>query len=336
MGKTTLMEISASVWGNPAKETGGLVTSWNNTMVFVERMASFFNDLPLFLDDSQTADDKTVSKIMYMIGNSTGRGRGKKAGGVDSNKSWHTICFSTGEKQLTESTQYDGAKARTIEFNGSPFGRNEGKIVNAIKSCVRENYGFIGNTFIQELVKGLENKEENFLETIKLMYKTFRENLTENTHNEIGNRMAQYFAIIQVAGEIAESIFSFESDPAEVIQTCFLEALNERKSEGDTSTRALNEVVSFANANMKSFMGKSDDFIKEHYGVWKEGEYIAFYPHKLKDVLTKAGFSYNSIVRSWGDRGWTKKLKNENTYPIKYNSNQYRMIVIKWEVIIKP
>ncbi len=333
MGKTTVMEIASSVWGNPAKETGGLITSWNNTMVFVERLASFFNDLPMYLDDSQTADDKTVSKIMYMIGNSTGRGRGKKAGGVDSNKSWHTVCFSTGEKQLTESTQYDGAKARTIEFNGSPFGRNEGKIVNDIKTCVRENYGHIGKIFIEQLIKDLENPEK--LEEFKESYSTFRELLSMRTTNEIGNRMAGYFAIIQLAGTLIENYFKLGGNVLKTIENCFLEAINERKSEGNTSERALNEVLSYAQANMKSFLGKTDDFTKENFGIWKDKQYISFHPHKLKDVLTKAGFSYNSIVRSWGDKNIIKKSKDSVTYPVFYENISYRLIVIKWESLFE-
>ena len=333
LGKTTVMEIASSVWGKPDKESGGLITSWNNTMVFVERIASFFNDLPMYLDDSQTAEDKTISKIMYMIGNSTGKGRGKKAGGIDANKSWHTVCFSTGEKQLTESTQYDGAKARTIEFNGSPFGKNEGQRVNDVKSCVKNNYGHIGKIFIEQLIKDLENPEK--LAELKESYSTFRELLSMRTSNEIGNRMAGYFAIIQLAGTLIEEYFKLGGNVLQTIETCFLEAINERKSEGNTSERALNEVLSYAQANMKSFLGKADDFTKEHYGVWKDNEYIAFYPHKLKDVLTKAGFSYNSVIRSWSDKGFIKKNKEGFTYPVYYGNISYRLIVIKWEFLFE-
>ena len=331
MGKTTVMEIASSVWGNPAKESGGLITSWNNTMVFVERLASFFNDMPMYLDDSQTADDKTVSKIMYMIGNSTGRGRGKKAGGVDSNKSWHTVCFSTGEKQLTESTQYDGAKARTIEFNGSPFGRNEGKIVNSIKSCVRENYGHIGKLFIEQLIRDFEDPEK--LDEYKEAYVTFRDILIMKTSNEIGNRMAGYFAIIQLAGTLIEEYFNFGGDIQSIVEECFLEAIKERKSEGDTSTRALNEVVSYAQANIKKFIGKSDDSIKEHFGIWRESEYIAFFPHKLKEILTKGGFSYNSILSSWHKRGYLKTDSERNTLQVRFDGNRFRTVAINWNTI---
>ena len=298
-------------------------------MVFVERLASFFNDLPMYLDDSQTADDKMVSKIMYMIGNSTGRGRGKKAGGVDSNKSWHTICFSTGEKQLTESTQYDGAKARTIEFNGSPFGKNEGKIVNDIKSCVRENYGFAGQYFIKELLNYID--DDLILNNYKNAYKEFREELSLKTSNEIGNRLAGYFAIIKLAGNLAEGFLELGGDVKKVINTCFDEIIAERSTEGNTSTRALQDVISFSHANIRSFLGDEFAQTKECFGIFKKNEYIALYPHKLKEILSKFGFSYNSILKSWADKEWIKKNQNNLSYPISYGNIQHRVIVIKWQ-----
>ena len=149
----------------------------------------------------------------------------------------------------------------------------------------------IGKIFIEQLIKDLENPEK--LAELKESYATFRELLSMRTTNEIGNRRAGYFAIIQLAGTLIEEYFKLGGNVLQTVETCFLEAINERKSEGNTSERALNEVVSFAQANIKKFMGKSDDMVKEHYGIWRNNEYVAFFPHKLKDVLTKAGFSYN-------------------------------------------
>jgi len=333
MGKTTVIEIASSIWGNPSKETGGLVTSWNNTQVFVEKIATFFDDLPIFLDDSHLTDDKTVSNVLYMLGNSTGRGRGTKDGGIKANTSWRTVCFSTGEKQLTESTQYDGARARTIEISGSPFGRNEGKLVNSTKAEIRENYGHLGNIFITALLEELKDPER--LKQLKDDYRGLRDILALQAKNEISDRLAGYFAAIWLAGELAETYLNIDLGVKEIIETCYLETINERKSEGDISTRALNDVISFAQANMKSFMGKSDESTREHFGIWKDAEYIAFYPHKLKDFLGKSGFSYNSILKSWSDRDWIKRSKEGYSYPFYYESNQYRMIVIKWESVFK-
>lgn len=333
MGKTTALEIASSVWGNPAKESGGLVTSWNNTQVFVERIATFFDDLPLFLDDSQTADDKIISNIVYMVANSTGKGRGAKVSGVKHTTSWQTVCFSTGEKQLTESTQYDGAKARTIELAGSPFGRNESKLVNSVKSGVRENYGFAGNEFINYLIEMANNPEK--IQELKETYRIYRDELSKKAKNEIGDRLAHYFAVIWLAGFLVDDLLELNGNPEKVIDEIFTETISERNSQGDISTRALKDTISFAQANIKSFMGKANDSTREYFGIWRDAEYIAFYPHKLKEFFTKNGYSYTSILRSWAERDWIKRVKNEFTYPIRYEINQYRMILIKWESITK-
>ena len=331
LGKTTVLELAASVWGNPAKETGGLVTSWNNTQVFIERIASFFNDLPLFLDDSQTVDDKIISKILYMVANSVGRGRGTKEGGVRDLLFWHTVCFSTGERQITDSTQYDGAKARTIELAGSPFKRHQGKLVNSIKSGTRENYAHAGLEYMKNLFPMVEDPKAK--EALRERYRKHRDTLSSKANNEIGDRIAHYFAVIWLAGELAETFLNLGGNPSEIVQSIFEETINDQQSGGDMATRALQDVVSFAQANMKSFMGKSDETVREHFGVWRDAEYIAFYPHKLKDFLGKQGYSYNSVLKSWSDRKWLKREPSRLTSKIWYETNHFRMVIVKWETI---
>lgn len=333
MGKTTALEIASSVWGNPAKETGGLVTSWNNTQVFIEKIASFFNDLPLFLDDSQTTEDKTISKVLYMIANSVGRGRGSIDGGVRDLKFWHTVCFSTGEKQLTDSTQYDGAKARTIELAGSPFSRHQGKLVNSIKSSIRENYGQAGLIFIEHLFSLLQKEES--IKHLKEKYRSYRDKLSDKANNEIGDRMAHYFAVIWLSSEIAMDCLQLKGNPSKTILTIFEESINNQANGGDMATRAMQDVVSYSQANMKSFMGKSDRSIKEHFGVWKDAEYIAIYPHKLKSFLSSCGYTYNAILRSWAERNWIKTNQNKFSYPVYFENNSYRLIVLQWSSIFE-
>ena len=71
----------------------------------------------------------------------------------------------------------------------------------------------------------------------------------------------------------------------------------------------------------------------ENFGVWKDGEYIAIHTYKLKEILTKMGFNYTSIISSWGDREWTKKDYNRNTFQISFTGQRFRTIAIKWQTI---
>jgi uncharacterized protein (DUF927 family) len=151
VGKTTVLELAASVWGNPHKEAGGLVFGWDSTKVFLERIANFFCDLPIFPDDSQTVDDRTMSSMLYQIANGVGKGRGSTVG-IRHNPTWHTVCFSTGERPLIECTTFAGARARTIGLYGSPFPNVGGDFINDLKTGLRENYGHAGAKFIESIL----------------------------------------------------------------------------------------------------------------------------------------------------------------------------------------
>jgi uncharacterized protein (DUF927 family) len=54
-GKTTSLRLAASAWGSPDERDGGLVRSWDNTRVWIERTAAFLGHLPLLLDDTKRA-----------------------------------------------------------------------------------------------------------------------------------------------------------------------------------------------------------------------------------------------------------------------------------------
>src|SRR3972149_7231767 len=94
-GKTTQNQIVASFFGNPAK----LILQWEYiTSVAAEQFAALFNGLPIFLDDSQNADERKISAMIYLIVNGIGKARGYKLGGLQRTLSWLTILFSTGEQ----------------------------------------------------------------------------------------------------------------------------------------------------------------------------------------------------------------------------------------------
>jgi len=54
-GKTTAMQVAASVWGDPDTEAGKVMQTWDSTRVGIERTAAFLQHLPLFLDDTKHA-----------------------------------------------------------------------------------------------------------------------------------------------------------------------------------------------------------------------------------------------------------------------------------------
>lgn len=300
-GKTSVLGLSASIWGSPHKEAGGLVFSWDSTKVFLERIANFFCDIPIFPDDSQTVDDRTMSSMLYQIANGVGKGRGS-TGGIRHNPTWHTVCFSTGERPLIECTTFAGARARTIELYGSPFPNVGGDFINDLKTGLRENYGHAGAKFVEGILPIWDNPDK--MTRLKADYKMYQRALSLEANSEVGDRISQYFAVVKLAADLVYEILGI-GDPVaarESIDRVFENVISESLNDVDIGTRAMQHVLSWASGNEQYF--KNTDH--ESYGQWKEGEYISIYPHKLAEVLRNEKFSERAILKSWAEKGWIK------------------------------
>jgi len=332
VGKTTVLELAASVWGNPHKEAGGLVFSWDSTRVFLERMAYFFNDAPIFPDDSQTVDDRTMTNMLYQIANGVGKGRGSIIG-IRHNPTWHTVCFSTGERPLTQCTTFAGARARTIEIYGSPFPNAGGNFINDMKQGVREHYGHAGPKFIAGLLPLWDRPDD--MTRLKEDYKRHQRAFSLSANSEVGDRYSHYFATVKVAADLVYRILGI-GDPdfaEENILQVFKSLISESTIEGDISKRAMEHVLSWMSANEGLF--KSND--RESFGVWREDEYIGIYPHKLTEVLKKEGYSEKTILRSWSEKKWITRDDDRHLTCQRRKiedsvSKVRRFIVIPWEI----
>jgi putative DNA primase/helicase len=332
-GKTTAEEMGASAWGNPQKESGGLIVSWDSTRVFLERIASFFNDMPIFPDDSQTVDDKTLTKILYMVANGVGKGRGNISG-IRRPETWHTVCFSTGEKPLTDCTVFAGARARTISIYGSPFPNAGGAFINDIKNAIRENYGHAGPIFIKEISAYWQKSED--LNKMRNEYMRYQRVLSKQANSEVGDRMSHYFAVVKVTADIVSKLLNI-CDPTqaeEIIHKVFTSAIEENRGSSDMGTNAMQYILSWVFGNEKFFRSKADS---EKYGTLADLNYIGIYPHKLKEILRKENWSEKVILRIWDERGWIKREDHSYSCPRTIiDDNNYchrRFVIIPWKVV---
>jgi len=336
-GKTTVLELAASVWGNPHKESGGLVFSWDSTKVFLERMADFFCDVPIFPDDSQVVPDNVLRNTLYMIANGTGRGRGSILG-IRHTPTWHTVCFSTGERPLIECTTYAGARARTIEIYGSPFPDCGGSFINSLKQGIRENYGHAGPKFIEGLSAIIDNPVK--AQELKARYTQLQREFSDMAKSEVGDRYSHYFAVIRVAADLACKIIGIDDNLfAEIaINDVFRRLIGDSSKEMDTAARALGFVISWANANQVFFSGGSikDRGAHESFGSWDEDDCLSIYPHKIEEILSKEGYSHRVVLKAWAEKNWIKTNPGRFTFQRRIDTEErsvQRFIVIPWNIV---
>jgi len=334
-GKTTVLELASSIWGNPHKDNGGLVFGWESTPVFLERMAAFFCDMPIFPDDSQNIDDKKMSRMLYQLANSTSKGRGSITA-IQRPKSWRTIVFSTGEKKLTECTSFGGAQARTIELYGPPFANANGVFISDLKQTIRENYGHAGPKFIEGLLSIMEKPNE--ITRLKAEFRRYHQSLSREAGSMIGDRIAQYFAVVKLAADLVHRFLGI-GDPVgaeESVFRVFNIVQEDTKSHGDMPTRAMQDVISWVSANMGYF--KESD--REQYGRIAEYDYVGVFRRTLREMLKKDGYSEMAVLRGWAERDWIKREDPEHydcSRRVKSGGalENLRLIIIPWKVFKK-
>jgi hypothetical protein len=330
IGKSITQHGAASVWGFPPGAQGGLLVAWNSTQVFAERYAELLNDLPILLEDSQTADPRALARTIYMLSNGVGRGRGSPRGlrGVSR---WRGTTISSGERPLHEVTQNGGARARIITLWGSPFGSGDhGPLVRQFKAGVAEHYGHAGPAFVTWLLAHRVQWVD-----FRAAYDVLTDTLARDFSGPVGDRYASYFAAMLIAGTLATPVLGLPGDPEATVRAVMRE-LAEPQEEADAAHRALVEVIGWATGSRGLFEGKEDDpdhLPYTYLGRWEDQHYVAVFPHQIRAQLTRMHYSPEAVFRSWRERGWLKVQGGRYTYRIRVRGLPQHMIVLEWAAV---
>lgn len=156
-GKTAVIKMAISVWGNPTK----LMGSFNATSVGLERMAGILKHLPFAIDELQVLNNRrlSVENIIYSLGNGFGRLRGAKEGSIQETMSWRNNVITSGEQPMSKESSNDGVLTRVLELYGKPT-ENE-NMAHTFHLVSENNYGFAGRIFIKYLISSLNDSAIN-------------------------------------------------------------------------------------------------------------------------------------------------------------------------------
>ncbi len=97
IGKTTLLRMAASVYGNPEK----YIRNWRSTANGLEGLAALHNDALLVLDELSMCDPKTASESAYLLAGGQGKNRARQHGEAKESHTWRLLFLSSGEINLS-------------------------------------------------------------------------------------------------------------------------------------------------------------------------------------------------------------------------------------------
>lgn len=154
-GKSTISELSASMFGDPKTSNHGLVRTFNATKTFLLEMTSGRNGLPIILDDANAnPKEHSISDLIYQFDMGESRGRCNSNGSVQNKKDgWSGLVLITSESPLLDTQKvFKGALVRTLTLNNIGWTQDKDHS-DRIKQGVRDNFGYIGKLFATHISK---------------------------------------------------------------------------------------------------------------------------------------------------------------------------------------
>ncbi|MFE8114254.1 DUF927 domain-containing protein [Mammaliicoccus sciuri] len=315
-GKTTALRIASSVWG-----TDKLINEWNTTKVNVERKASIMNSFAVFFDDTRKAPHYQLADIVYHFSGGRSKGRGNVQS-VDVETTWRNILLSTGETSIVEyGNEKAGVSARVVTLQDKPF--NDDVNIRALYEGIETNYGHLGLAFINQYSKQKASYKASF--------KTYEDIYIDKAgENEVMQRVARYFAVLMVAGEILNDIAGFEHDHYKNVDTAFHRMLDTNKTL-DKPRELLEGLLEELDASRNSITGAgySEVCNTELKAIFHK-DYLCVLSKPMKDYL---GHEVRTIIKEWEERGYLVTDADRVQKSVKTNGKKYRGYAISQSVI---
>ena len=333
-GKSAALKAALSVWGDPER----LMVNFNATQVALERMAGFYCDLPLGIDERQLAgnNQSALEKIVYMLASGTGKVRGSKTGGLQAMQTWRTVILATGEEPITTETSQTGVSTRVLEIYGPPF--DDERAAGLMHQTACDNCGWAGIEFIKKIIElGDDEIRTRFASMLDYVY--------DQNNGKNGNHAAGIAAIATTDALVDEWFFGAARSDAEArarSMTQIMVKMNAENAVRDVNESATEFVDDWIVSNSRSFIGDTDSNVVR-YGRFENenGQKVTYIlPSILNKALTDAGFSVRKTLKYLAEQGIIETSTQDGTVRysvvVRDNYKPKRMVKLYNSIIALP
>lgn len=248
IGKTTALQITASVWNDKK-----FIKQWRATSNALESIAENHNDGLLILDELGQVSGKDVSQIFYMLGNEQGKGRMNADSTLRKSKTWKLSILSSGEVGITDKIEETGTKVKAgqlvrcidIDANIGEYGiyntlnglSNGAELSNLLKRNCSKYHGIVAEEFVKKLVQNqtYDTLRNDIDKILKAEYERMNQKFNLNNADGQVQRVADVFALYSITGLYASKFGIFTHTKKQIresIDFCFDRWLNDRGGKG--------------------------------------------------------------------------------------------------------
>jgi putative DNA primase/helicase len=253
-GKTTCLNVAASVWGGK-----NFKRTWQGTGVGFEVVAGASCDTVLLLDELKECDPKIAAQVVYMLGNQQGKMRGNTGVQMRPMTRWNLLFLSTGEITLEQHLASiaakinEGQKTRLVNIPVDPgmelgaFEELHGHVGGAefskhITQEAQAVYGATGRAWLEWLTTHADTLKASIRKAADALAAQL---IPKDAGGQV-ERVGARFALVGAAGELATTAgltgwASGESEQA--ARACFNAWLAARGGNGNGEVVAMLRAV---------------------------------------------------------------------------------------------
>ncbi|MBB3190656.1 DUF927 domain-containing protein [Halomonas cerina] len=315
-GKTTWLEVAASVWGGP-----DFKRTWRATGNGLEGVAAALSDTALILDEIGEADGREIGATIYALGNGTGKARASRTGTARRPHRWRIAVLSSGERTLAAHMSEAGKRphaGQAVRLLDIPAKRAHGAFdtlhhladgrafADHLKSEVTRHHGHLGPAFIERLVseeRDLAGEVDKFAQLPGFA-----------SSRPLQGRAAKVLALIGLAGEMAAEYELVGWEPGEAMAAA-IETF-QAWAAGQGGVRSEHEQIL---ASVSDFIDRHGDarfssvesdpahapMVRDRAGWWRDdaqGRTYLFTPGGLAEAL--GGFDLKRGTEALEVAGW--------------------------------
>ncbi len=311
IGKSTSAAVATSIFGDPES----IRSNWNSTRAGMEEIAVMYTDMPLWIDELNTAG-KDLNKVVDFFYSYTSRDGKTKSSlrGFKGRNKLRGVCLVTAEKDLDtviDSVTEDRASApggmyrRVVEiysnlkfwtaFDGS-FAITDKSELGSINQQISRNYGYVGSQWITML----NNNREQVLD----YYNRELENLSDIPMGEMASVFATMLAVLDLfidGGFVADS----ETKPMRKYITKLAHEHADRVNlKKDIGTSMIHKLADYVIMNKTKFEGMATFEQLERNGVLGKvnGRDVFILSTVFKQLCKDGGFVKKQLIESLTDK----------------------------------
>lgn len=211
-GKSTALNLAASVWGKPAN----FIRLWRATTNGLEGLAGLHNDNVLILDEIGQVDPSAAGDAAYLLANGKGKARASRNGQAKPAAQWRVLFLSAGEESLSGIAERAGKKTSAgqeirladIEADaGAGMGifeqlhgfESPSALARALKERTAKVHGMAGLKWLCYLT----DRRDELLRSLSTQVDELSRQLAPKDASGQVQRVARRFALVALAGELA-------------------------------------------------------------------------------------------------------------------------------------